>query len=364
MEGFILHGVNHPLRMILIFLLQFVYLTTGFLLPSITMDAATYEACSTCDGRADRAGNRVVAEALKRFMTKNHVKLAIKSGDVEITQTFEDAMVSGGGWCNKSPRLRNIKATAKMVDDEALLDSLYIEYFQKFNNTILSGEVPHEVTVRADITKYIGCNLGQKTCSTSASARGINDIDVSLAASEISTAIIAGQEHIQFTMDVTVTDFTDTSTYGTLSAPKGSGCNLDVFWGELNIGSINGDIQEYVNRYLKRETEKVTELRSAGLLQRLEDVLKARLGSTVTIPVRITGGYKGNSKKGKRSAFPSCRRKTCPDGFSRIGNTERCQKFFGRTVPNCSQYGPTASLHSEEIAGGRRTINFCHVDMV
>jgi len=361
-QGFIVHGVTHPLRMILFFLLQFVYLTTGFLLPSITMDAATYEACSTCDDRSERAGNRVVADALRQFMTKNHVKLAIKSGDVEITQTFEDARVAGGGWCNKSPRLKNIKATAKMVDDEVLLDSLYIGFNQEKNYTIFAGEVPHEVTVRADITKYFSCNLATKTCGTSASSRGINDIDVNLAASDISTAIIAGQEHIQFNLDVTVLDYSDVSTYGTLSAPKGTGCDLDVFG--INIGSINGDIQKYVNRYLQRESEKVTELRSTGLLQTLEDVLKAKLGSTVTIPVRITGGHKGNGKKGKRSAVPSCRRKTCPEGFSRIGNTERCQKFFGRALPNCSQYGATASLYSEEIAGGRRTVYFCNVDMV
>jgi len=293
---------------------------------------------------------------------RNYVKLAIKSGDVEITETFEDARVGGGGWCNKSPRLRNIRATAKMVYDEVMLDSLSIDYFQLGNNTFLTGFVPHEVTVRADITKYLLCNAATKTCGTSASARGENNIDVNLSASEISTAIIAGQEHIQFTLDVSVLDMTNASTYGTLSAPKGSGCNLDIFWGELNIGSINGDIQKYANTYLQRVTKKVTELRSTGLLQRLEDVLKARLGSTVTIPVRITGGFKG--QKGKRSAIPPCRRKICPEGFSRIGNTERCQKFFGRTLPNCSQYGATASLHSEEIAGGRRTIYLCHVDMV
>merc|ERR1712038_893512 len=111
------------------------------------MDAATYEACSTCDDRSERAGNRVVANALRQFMAKNHVKLAIKSGDVEITQTFEDARVAGGGWCNKSPRLKNIKATAKMVDDEVLLDSLYIGFNQEKNYTIFAGEVPHEVTL-------------------------------------------------------------------------------------------------------------------------------------------------------------------------------------------------------------------------
>ena len=70
---------------------------------------------------------------------RNHVKLAIKSGDVEITQTFEDAKVAGGGWCNKSPRLRNIKATAKMVYDEVLLDSLDIDFFQEKNYTFFSG---------------------------------------------------------------------------------------------------------------------------------------------------------------------------------------------------------------------------------
>merc|ERR1712241_1071029 len=82
--------------MILIFLLPFVSLSTGFLLPNITLDAATYQACSTCDARADRAGNLAGAEALREFMTKNHVKLAIASGDVQISKRFGNARIDTG----------------------------------------------------------------------------------------------------------------------------------------------------------------------------------------------------------------------------------------------------------------------------
>ena len=77
----------HIPRMILIFLLPFgkysttvapvspeldisVSLSSGFLLPNISLDTATYQACSTCDARADRAGNLALAEALREFMTK------------------------------------------------------------------------------------------------------------------------------------------------------------------------------------------------------------------------------------------------------------------------------------------------------
>ena len=230
----------------------------------------------------------------------------------------------------------------------------------------MAGDVPHQVSVSASIRTWFGTklwfgkckNVGRKTCATQASAQGVNKILVSLTASSISTATIAGQEYLQFVLDVSVLDETDPATYSTLSAPKGSGCNLDILG--IKIGSINTIVQKYANSYLQSETSKINELRGPVLVSKLESVLKARLGSTVSLPVNVVGGGRR-----KRETFPACSRRKCPPGFTRIANSLRCQKTFGTERPSdCSQYGAGASEFSSKIAGGRITVYQCHVDMV
>ena len=159
-------------------------------------------------------------------------------------------------------------------------------------------------------------NYARKTCTTRASASGTNKIVVVLTASDISTAIIAGQEHLQFVLDVAVFDETQPSSYGPVSAPKGRGCNLNILG--IKIGSINTIVRRYTNSYLRSHSQQINQLRGPGLVGRLETVLKARLGTTVTLPVNLRG-----ATRGKRAAFSPCQRKSCPAGFTRIGNTNR-----------------------------------------
>eukprot|EP00092_Neocalanus_flemingeri_P003433 GFUD01003679.1.p1 GENE.GFUD01003679.1~~GFUD01003679.1.p1 ORF type:complete len:369 (+),score=54.22 GFUD01003679.1:124-1107(+) len=325
------------------------------------MDATTYEKCSTCDARADRAGNRVVANALAEFMKKNHVKLAIQSGDVSITTRLPNAGIDTGHSCSKRAEARDISVTAKMVNNNAMLDSLDIGYEEALQNAIVVGIVPHEVTVSARIRVRFGikiaghCNkIGRKTCGVTGSSKGENTIFVSLAASDVSTAMIAGKEYLQFVLDVQVIDETKPNTYSSVSVPKGSGCNINILG--IKVGSINSNIQKYANSYFKGNA-KISELRGARLVKKLEDVLKARLGSTVTIPINVTGGGRK-----KRSAVPGCKRMKCPSGFSRIGNTQRCHKPMGTRKPDCSKYGPKTSVVSKKF--GTRLIYWCQTDMI
>ena len=52
----------------------------GFVLDSIDMTDATFEQCSFCDERSDRAGSRAVADALREYMTQNHVNILLEQG--------------------------------------------------------------------------------------------------------------------------------------------------------------------------------------------------------------------------------------------------------------------------------------------
>ena len=291
----------------------------------------------------------------------NHVKLAIESGDVSITKGLPNEGIDTGHSCSKRAEARDILVTARMVDDKAMLDSLDIGYYEEIKNAFIAGKVPHEVTVSANIRVTFGyrffgsCKkIGRKTCGVKGSSKGSNTIFVSLAASDISTEIIGGKEHLQFVLDVQVIDETKPNTYSSVSIPKGNGCNINILG--IKVGSINSNIQKYANKYLKGN-EKISKLRGAGLVKKLEDVLKAKLGSTVTIPINISGGGRK-----KRSASTGCKRMKCPSGFTRIGNSQRCQKPKGTRKPDCSKYGPNTSVVSKQL--GPRTIYWCQTDMI
>eukprot|EP00091_Calanus_sinicus_P003969 TRINITY_DN14155_c0_g1_i1.p1 TRINITY_DN14155_c0_g1~~TRINITY_DN14155_c0_g1_i1.p1 ORF type:complete len:129 (-),score=32.79 TRINITY_DN14155_c0_g1_i1:16-378(-) len=95
-------------RMILTVLFLCDVLTVhGFLLDSITMSPELFDQCSTCDARADRAGNRAVADALREFMTRNHVKLAVESGDVVVSENLPNQKIDTGHSCSKTAEARD-----------------------------------------------------------------------------------------------------------------------------------------------------------------------------------------------------------------------------------------------------------------
>ena len=52
----------------------------GFVLDSINMTDSVFEQCSYCDERSDRAGSRAVANALREYMTKNHINIVLDQG--------------------------------------------------------------------------------------------------------------------------------------------------------------------------------------------------------------------------------------------------------------------------------------------
>ena len=53
----------------------------GFVVPSIDMSDATFEQCSFCDERSERAGSRAVADALREYMTQNHINILLEQGN-------------------------------------------------------------------------------------------------------------------------------------------------------------------------------------------------------------------------------------------------------------------------------------------
>ena len=61
-------------------------MVNGFVVPSIDMSDATFEQCSFCDERSDRAGSRAVADALREYMTQNHINILLEQGNFLCTK--------------------------------------------------------------------------------------------------------------------------------------------------------------------------------------------------------------------------------------------------------------------------------------
>jgi len=343
--------------------------SSPFLVDKLEMDAATFEACSTCDARADRMGNNEVSKALRKYMTRNPVRLAIERGDVKIEDQFPNEDIPTGHSCQKRAEARDIKVTAKMVNDRDFLDKkLSLDYHDVIQTeygpiplftTFISGDVPHRLDVTMNIRVKYGSKLfgkchvyARKTCGVGAVSSGVNTISVTLAASQISTYSAGGKDYLQFLLGVEVLDFTDARTYSPMSI--NGGCNI-----LFGIDDLKNKMKKYASKYLNTNKVKLNKIRSTGLTKKLGDILKAKIGTLVTIPVEVTGG--GRSKRAA-----GCQRKTCPEGFSQIGNSDRCMKHFGFTRPNCAIFGKNAKLRVISLGsvGSSRKLYMCETDMV
>lgn len=89
-------------------------------------------------------------------------------------------------------------------------------------------------------------NIFRRTCSTNGYSEGTNKISVNIAASNVLTECIGGQEHLTFKIDAKVIDEADGGSYGKVIVGKKGDCNLKILG--IKIGSINNKIQQYATR--------------------------------------------------------------------------------------------------------------------
>jgi len=334
-----------------------------FLLKKMAMDDETFEVCSYCDERSDKLGSSVVAKELREFMTRDHIKIVVDKGDVLVKETYPNEGIPTGHSCKMTAEARNVVGTAYMIPGTTSLSPEGIIYIDETRNAIAISEVGHALNVDLDVRVYFGqmffghCkNVGRKTCSTNGYTEGTNHLSVNLAASNVMTLCYNGQQHLSFNVNAKVYNEVKHETYSAVQVGKKGDCDLDFFG--INIGSMNKKIQEYAQRYVNID-DRFTELRSDKLVAELSNKLGAALGSEVLIPLTYPDGSPRlcNSKNLKTSC-----RKSCPDGFTRIGETDMCQKFFGTTKPDCSQFGKDAVLFEKAI--GSQTMYWCHTPRV
>ena len=156
-----------------------------------------------------------------------------------------------------------------------------------------------------------------------------------MQASNVLTECIGDQEHLTFNVDVKVTNTAEDKSYAPVTASDKK-CKAELLG--FRVAKIK--VKEYAQQYFTRN--KFRELRGQKLVNELENKLQAKLGSTVSIPI-TTAGEPRTCPRSKRDVTENKKRcykkKTCPNGFTRMGNEEKCGKFMGMNTPNCNIYG-------------------------
>jgi len=282
------------------------------------------------------------SQGSQKYIKGNDIKLAIDSGDVMVSESLTNQKIDTGHRCSKTAMAKDGRITAKSVDGaNAMLDG---DVYKPLGTAFMAGIVPHEVTLTAGIEVRFGqmvfgncIKLDKKTCGIEGSSKGFNDISVSLAASECIAFIRDGKEYVEFKLDATIIDETNITSYKPMTIPKGKDCKILG-----GLASINSYIKKYGDRYLNSQQEKIVELRGTKLVEKLEDILKAKLGELVELPVNIEG--KRRRKRSASKKIPKCRRKKCPLGFNRVQNSEMCAKFMGIKRPDCTKFGEDVKL--------------------
>ena len=301
--------------------------------------------------------------------SRSNIVIPIERGDVVVRAPLENSGIDTGHSCSITAEARNVKVEAKMVNSKDKLN-LYQGFQtdgQYYWQNLVVGDVPHVVDVTMDVHFRFGAKLlgkchkyARKTCSGKATSTGINEISVSLEAKEVSGFTRDGQDFVEFQLDVTVESEPSPRTYSPMAFSTAGRCRLP-----FNIAKLTGRAQKYGAKYLASKKTKIDKIRSAGLIAKLEKVLETELGKDgkiITIPVNVAGG----SGRRKRAAGGKCQRMKCPTGYNRIGNTQKCTKFFGTRRPNCAAPA-VIRTKTITIGGGRgRTISlyFCDTPMV
>merc|ERR1712215_290252 len=126
----------------------------NFGLDQITMDQDTFEACSHCDSRSELIFTQELAAEVKEYLQKNHVRIAIESGDVVVRKSEPNQKIDTGHSCSRTAELRDIRMEAKMTYKKEYLESTYA-----FDTAITSGKVPHKVQVSANVRTSLGAKI-------------------------------------------------------------------------------------------------------------------------------------------------------------------------------------------------------------
>ena len=269
--------------------------------------------------------------------------------------TMPNTAIATGHSCKYRAEARDIRVDAEMVNDKDYLDANLGTMIPFDSTEWIVGKVPHQVIVDMDMRVRFGMKVFgsckqymRETCGTRAVSTGINQMYFTLAASDAVGYSKNGQDFLEFSLKVDMKYFTNTSTYSPFHVT--GGCDLP-----FNIANLEEKMKKFSQTLV--DNHDFVPIRSERLMRKLEEILKAPIESgRVTVPVSVEG-----LRRAKR-AVGGCTRMECPEGFTRVGNTQACNKYFGPTRPDCSQHFPGSVLRTGEVMG--YTLYYCEAYMV
>jgi len=308
--------------------------SSSFLIKSFCLTEEEVKQCSYCDGRSERAGNLVMARALREWFHKQ-IKLTIASGDVRVSESLPTQSIDTGHSCAKTAEARNGRASAQFINDEEALDNLQWEDVDVFKYRFAKGNLPAEVDVSTDVRVYLGqrvmgkCQrIGRKTCSAQGKSKGLNFVAASFQASNYQIVSQDGEDTLAFTLNVSVAGQGVEGSWSAIQDIRSSGCDLEFIG--IKFGNIGGMVRNLAGNFFNSINNQLRELRSPKLIAKLEQQLRARIGDEIYVKIcdkatgkpRMTGA---NTRYRAKRSLKTCPR-TCQSGYSRVGNSEECHK--------------------------------------
>merc|ERR1712002_89630 len=239
------------------------------------------------DHRSDQLGAKLVAEQLRNLMTTDHVKIVVDKGDVLVKETYPNEGIATGHSCSVTAEARSVVGTAYMIAESTSLGPDGISYNETTRNDIAVSEVKHALSVDLEVRATFGSKVfhhchhwGHKTCRTDGYSEGLNRLTVNLAASNVMTMCVAGQQHLVFSLNAHVINQIISESYSPIVVVKKSDCKIEIL--HMTVATINSKIQAYAERYVNK-VDRFSELRTAKLVAELESKLGAKLGTEVKI---------------------------------------------------------------------------------
>lgn len=334
-----------------------------FVIKEMKMTDENFEICNYCDERSDRLGSNMVAEVLRDFMKTDHVKIVVDKGDVLVRQSYPNEKIETGHSCSVTAEAQNVVGTASMIPNTTSLGPDGIFYDEISRNAFAVSEVMHALTVDLDVKVRFGSKIAghchhikDEKCHTDGYTEGTNRLSVNLHAANVMPMCVDGQQHLSFNVDAHVFSEVKHEKYGPIQVGKKHDCKIEIL--HIPIATINSRVQKYAQRYLNND-DRFTELRTDKLVAELESKLGTHLGSEVLIKLTNPDG---TPRLCSNLSLKSCVRKKCPEGFERIAESDMCQRFFGPNKPDCSQFGPDATLYERSISGS--TMYWCHTPRI
>lgn len=327
-----------------------------FVIKSLDLTQEQYNRISTCDQRSESYGNIIMSEVLREYLKgapEKYTKLVVDSGEVTLQHRYPNERIPTGKKCPRYADARNVVGISRMIPNTVVMNKDRFGYNEILKLAIAGADVAAEMVFNANIKIRLGFRFfgkcrtyRSKTCSARLRSTGTMNLIIGLRASNYQMINIGGRDHVEFKMNAAVYEGAKGSSFSDLKFESQGSCKIR-FLG-ISVRNLNNKVKAYATKFFGKAND-YEELAAPKLMQKLQEMLGVKMGEKVTIPVNIQGGNrkKRSTTAGSNRTCPQ----TCPSGWPRLGNLNKCGKIFGLRRVNCKNHHPNAVLEVDNSAG-------------